>query len=42
MDKNIEVKERKIFYIDIGNLPAEKAAEYLEQIKKEILKKEIK
>ncbi len=35
--KNVD--GRRVFYIDVGDLTPEKAAEYLEQIKKEIQKR---
>jgi len=28
--------ERKVFYVDVGDLPTDKAIEYLERIKKEM------
>ncbi len=34
--------DRRIFYIDVGDMPSSKAAEYLERIKKEINGKRIK
>lgn len=34
-----EAPERKVYYIDVGNVPPEKAMEYLEKIKKEIRNK---
>ncbi len=39
MSENIKVQnigDRRIFYIDVGDMPAEKAMAYLEKIKKEM------
>ncbi len=36
-----ESPERRVYYIDTGNLSSKKAMEYLERVKKEILTKKI-